>query len=452
MNVRPQVVIRGARRLEGQGRDFAFGAQDLPADALMDYRRAAWETYLRLPWPAAHEEAWRRTDMRALPVETFRLAAGEAARNLPLPPAALSRASLAGRPAGRLVLSPDGGRQTLADEASRQGVLFTDWRTAAREHPDLLRRLAGGLVRAEEGKFAALAAALAQDGVLLYVPKGVQVTRPLHSILWGPGGGLAYFSHVLVWVEDGGAVTWIHESTSPDEEADSLHAGLVEVWVGAGARLTLVELQAWGRHVWNVSHARVRVGRQGAVDWVCGATGSRLSKTFATLDLEEEGASGRMSGFYFVNGQQHLDYETRQNHLAPHTTSDLLFKGALADAGRAVWRGMIYVAPGAQKADGYQANRNLLLSPQARADSIPGLEICADDVRCTHGATVGRVEEEPLFYLQTRGIPRPEAEQLLVEGFFEPVMQRIPLESVRVRFQRAIAEKIRSRRLSLAAR
>jgi Fe-S cluster assembly protein SufD len=155
-----------------------------------------------------------------------------------------------------------------------------------------------------------------------------------------------------------------------------------------------------------------------------------------------EGATGRMSGFYFTDGVQHLDHDTQQNHHAPHTTSDLLFKGALKDRSRSVWQGMIYVAPGAQKADGYQANRNLVLSRTARADSIPGLEILADDVRCTHGATVGKIDPDQVYYLRSRGIPYDDAERLIVEGFFDPIMQRISFEGVRSRFQQAILDKM----------
>jgi Fe-S cluster assembly protein SufD len=151
-----------------------------------------------------------------------------------------------------------------------------------------------------------------------------------------------------------------------------------------------------------------------------------------------------MSGFYFADHDQHLDHDTQQNHLAAHTTSDLLFKGALLENSRSVWQGMIYVAPGAQKTDGYQANRNLLLSKAARADSIPGLEILADDVRCTHGATVGKIDQDLVFYLVSRGIPRLEAERLIVEGFFDPIMQRIPFEGVREWFQNAISKKMES--------
>jgi len=299
------------------------------------------------------------------------------------------------------------------------------------------------VVRPDEGKFAALAAALAQTGVLVYVPRGVQVEKPLHSVLWAPGVDLAYIDHILVWVDQGASLTYVHESASHTEATgQAMHAGLVEVVVGDGANLRFVELQSWGEHVWNFSHERASVGRDANLDWIFGAIGSHLTKNFSELNLAGQGASGRMSGFYFTDGVQHLDHDTQQNHLAPHTTSDLLFKGALRDQSRSVWQGMIYVAPGAQKTDGYQANRNLVLSRQARADSIPGLEILADDVRCTHGATVGKIDADQVFYLRSRGIPYREAERLIVEGFFDPIMQRIPFEGVRSRFQDAIMEKM----------
>ena len=195
--------------------------------------------------------------------------------------------------------------------------------------------------------------------------------------------------------------------------------------------------------MWNFTHERARIGRDANLDWIFGAVGSRVSKNFSDLDLIGRGASGRMSGFYFTDGVQHLDHDTQQNHFAPNTSSDLLFKGALRENSRSVWQGMIYVAPGAQKTDGYQANRNLILDSNARADSIPGLEILADDVRCTHGATVGKIDPEQIFYLLSRGIRYEQAERLIVEGFFDPIMQRIPFEGVRSRFQQEIVEKMK---------
>jgi Fe-S cluster assembly protein SufD len=344
---------------------------------------------------------------------------------------------------GQIILSQDGTSVELSKAIAKQGVVFTDLATAAKKHPALLKKVIGQVVKSNEGKFAAMAGALANRGVLLYVPEGVTVDEPLHSILWGPGSGLAYFSHILVWVDDRASVTYVHEASSPTADKQTLHAGIVELHVGEEANLRFVELQSWGEHVWNFSHERARLERDAKMDWIFGALGSRLTKNFSEINLEGEGSTARMSGFYFTDGEQHLDHDTQQNHLAPHTTSDLLFKGALEDRSRSVWQGMIHVAPVAQRTDGYQANRNLVLSKHARADSIPGLEIQADDVRCTHGATVGKIDETELFYLLSRGIPDRDARRLIVEGFFDPIMQRIPYEGVRQRFQQAIVQKLK---------
>jgi len=410
---------------------------------LKEYRRRAWEAFEALPMPSTTDEAWRRTDLRSLETHTFRLPEKPSGKYSKVPGKYLQ--PLTGKRHGaRLILLPGGEAQLDMDpDLAAKGVILTDLSTAEREYPQILEKILGKIVRPEEGKFAALAAAMANSGVLVFIPKGVHLERPLQSILWGPGTRLAYFSHILVWLEEDASVTYVHESASPTETGgQTLHAGIVEIHVGPGSSLRFVELQSWGGHVWNFTHERVRVERDGNLDWIFGALGSRLTKNFSDLDLIGEGATGRMSGFYFTNDMQHLDHDTQQNHLAPHTTSDLLFKGALKDKSRSVWQGMIYVAPGAQKTDGYQANRNLILSPQAHADSIPGLEILADDVRCTHGATVGKIDPDQVFYLRSRGVPYAEAERLIVQGFFDPIMQRIPFDGVRNRFQRAILEKM----------
>jgi Fe-S cluster assembly protein SufD len=184
------------------------------------------------------------------------------------------------------------------------------------------------------------------------------------------------------------------------------------------------------------------VSHGGQLDWVAGEMGTRMSKIFMTLDLDGNDSWGRISGLYFAHARQHLDLDTQQNHHALRTTSDLLFKGALKGHSRSVWQGMILVDPGAQQTDGFQANRNLLLERSARADSIPGLEIQADDVRCTHAATVGKVDDTEIFYLMSRGIPYTEALKLIVSGFFDPVMQRIPFEEVRERLGHSIETKL----------
>jgi len=442
MQEKPRVVVARTRR-PGQDRaDFAVTSDQIPASDgfVREYRQHAWAAFKRQSIPDATMEAWRRTDLRTMPVADFQFSDTSARRAAV--PAPLLQPLAADQHGGQVVLSGTKAELSLDPELAAKGIVFTDLKTAQASHPEILRRVLGQVVNAEEGKFAAMAAALAQSGVLLYVPRGVVVEAPLHSILWGPGPSASHISHLLVYLDEGSSATYVHESASPTETEDSLYAGLVEIKVSAGAALTFVELQSWGKHVWNFTHERIRLDREARLEWIFGAIGSKLTKNFSELDLAEEGARGRMSGFYFTDGVQHLDHDTQQNHLAPNTASDLLFKGALKGHSRSVWQGMIYVARGAAKTDGYQANRNLVLDDTARADSIPGLEILADDVRCTHGATVGKLEQEPLFYLNSRGISPTDATSLLVEGFFDPIMQRIPFEGVRDRFHHAILDKM----------
>jgi Fe-S cluster assembly protein SufD len=444
MTETPHIITRG--RKETAENDFSFTADMIPAATSMglnSFRSEAWQAFKTLPMPTVKDEPWKRTDIHNLRREAFRLPKTDAYLDLEPVPDELLRPLADEEHGGEIILLPGGERVSLKKEFASQGVIFTDLARAENQHPELVERLKGSIVHSHEGRFAALTGALARTGILLYVPKNVQVTQPLHSILWGPGINMAYLSHLLIWVDDGASVTYVHESASNTEKGgQSLHCGVVEIQVGTSANLRFVELQSWGEHIWNFTHERVKVGRNGTLDWIFGAIGSHLTKNFSDLDLVGQGATGRMSGFYFTDHDQHLDHDTQQNHLAPNTTSDLLFKGAVQDESRSVWQGMIYVAPGAIKTDGYQANRNLVLSPKARADSIPGLEILADDVRCTHGATVGKVDAEQIFYLLSRGIPEEDAKKVIVEGFFDPIMQRIPFEGVRERFQLSIHEKM----------
>jgi Fe-S cluster assembly protein SufD len=295
-------------------------------------------------------------------------------------------------------------------------------------------------VHPEDGKFAALHAAFWRGGTFLYVPDGVTVQAPFHSVTWGVNGKT--FNHTLVVIAPGADATLVTEFVSRTGEGQALHNGAIELLVEDGARLRYVTIQNWGRDVWQLTHERAVVGRDAELDWAIGSFGSRLTKSFQTAELDGQGSRVRMSGLFFADGNQHLDHDTQQNHNQPDTTSDLLYKGALKEKGRSVWQGMIKVLPGAQRTNGYQANRNLILEKSARADSIPGLEIEADDVRCTHGATVGQLDPEEVFYLMSRGLPRADAKRLVVSGFFAPLMERIPLESLRERLAAAIEERV----------
>ncbi|MDF1518948.1 MAG: Fe-S cluster assembly protein SufD [Brevefilum sp.] len=443
----PKVIIK---KTSGRTREslteFKFDKQQMPLvkeAGLMEYRENAWENYQKLSFPNLKDEAWRRTDIRHLNSGVFSLPDEEI--NYQDPPKKLLNPNILGDGrSGQIVSGAIETQIHLDQELSQKGVVFTDFHTAEINHSELLSKFLGKIVSPDEDKFTALAAALARDGVFLYVPKNVVIDQPLHSLYWGAGENTAFINHIIVWLEDGAQVTFVHESSSPKGNLGSqvFHDGIVEIYVGKNAHLSFVELQSWGQNVWSFTRERAKVMGDGKLDWIFGAIGTQLTKNFSDIDLVEPGAEGRISGFYFANGTQHLDHDTQQNHLAGNTISDLLYKGALMDESRSVWQGMIYVAPGADGTDGYQANRNLILSKGARADSIPGLEILADDVRCTHGATVGNIDEDELFYLYSRGIPEGEARQLIVMGFFERIMDRIPFEGVQNRFKDAIIDKM----------
>ncbi|MGI6741750.1 MAG: Fe-S cluster assembly protein SufD [Brevefilum sp.] len=440
---------KGSRDLKSKElADFSFQRSQIPkvADAwLQNYRQEAWDAYEELPFPRLTDEAWRRTDIRDLQTKTFSLARQ---KHPTLPPSRYLSPIISGEEHGGQIIS--GAIDTtirLDPSLKEKGIIFTDLCTAEREHPDLMQKILGQVIKPDEDKFSALAASLAEDGVFLYVPENVKVDQPLHSLYWGSGEGHAFINHIIVWVSEGAEITFVHESASFSEDNGHqiFHDGLVELYVERNAQLNFVELQSWGENVWSFTRERAKVYGDGRLEWVVGAMGTRLTKNFSDIDLMEPGATARMSGFYFTNDSQHFDLDTQQNHMAPNTTSDLLYKGALADQSRSVWQGMIYVAPGAIGTDGYQSNRNLILTKGARADSIPGLEILADDVRCTHGATVGKIDEDEIFYLLSRGIPRKEAEELIVTGFFDPIMARIPFEGIQKRFKEAIQEKMTDR-------
>ena len=449
MTITTPVVSRVRKSSTPKKKEFgfvsAFQPKPLTNRGVESFRAQARQRYAEQRFPTVQDEAWRRTSISRLQFDSFRLVELGVVQGTADVPASLLEPIADGAHGGEIVLLPGEARVQISAALQEQGVVFTDLKTAESQYPELLEKAMGKVVSPADGKFAALAEGYAQTGVFLYVPKGVTIEAPLHSLFWGPGSKLAYISHLMIFLEEGASVTYVHEAASPDETGgQTLHSGAVEIYVGKAASLRFVELQSWGKHVWNFSHERVKVERDGRIDWIFGSLGSHLTKNFLDLDLAGQGSEGRMSGFYFTDDSQHLDHDTQQNHLAPNTTSDFLFKGALLGKSRSVWQGMIYVAPGADKTDGYQSNRNLILNSDSRADSIPGLEIKADDVRCTHGATVGKIDPEQVFYLLSRGIPQEEAEKLIVEGFFDPIMQRIPFEGVRNRFQNAIHTKMKA--------
>ncbi len=279
---------------------------------------------------------------------------------------------------------------------------------------------------------------------MLYVRKGVKVDAPLISLIGLAGENRVELKPYADCPRGGRRSQHsVREMAGRDGgPQSSLHIGAVEVFLARSARLRLVTIQNWDDTTWHFSRERALVGQDASLQWTIGTLGSRLSKVNQEVALTGPGASAQVNGVMFTSGRQHLAYFTRQDHMAPHTTSDLLYRGGLKDRSRIVWKGMIRVEKDAQRTDAYQKNDNLVLSESARTDSIPGLEIEANDVRCTHGATAGRVDEDMIFYALARGIPREVAIRLIVEGFFADVYDRITVEPVCETLRQAVATKL----------
>jgi len=368
------------------------------------------ERYRALPFPDATQESWRFTDLRGFDPDAF---TGNGATSV-------------ARPGSLLDLEVAGiasvGEAGIEIERAPEGITFEP---LSDDHPRLHE-----LVGTDE-KFAAHNAALWRYGLLVHVPKGVVVEQPLYVRIASsvPNGSL--FFRLLVDAGPESRFTLVEEYVSSSPDLPAYTNAAAELFVGQAAKLEYVSIQNLSRETWHFASHHARVERDAELDWVAGGFGSKKGKTRIQNDLAGPGATSRVTGAYFADGDQHLDYDTFQEHMAPSTESDFAFKGALRDSATAVWRGMIRVEPDAQKTNAYQENRNLLLSDKAHADSIPGLEILANDVRCTHGATLGQVDREMLFYLMARGLSRAEAERLIVRGFFADILDRIELEPVR---------------------
>jgi Fe-S cluster assembly protein SufD len=415
-----------------------LAARDEPS-WLRDLRVESWAKYGELPMPSTRDEEWMRTDIRLFRPDKFGFP-GESSAAALVPSGVLTAGVQLGGQVTALDSRPH--RAHLEDKWARQGVLFGSLDEMVAEHGDLVRKHLFRAVDASSDKFAALHAAGWSGGGLLYVPRGVAIDEPLHmlSVL---SAGAVDFGHTLVVLEDGAEATLLSETASIGDASPGMHCGAIELLVAPGAKLRYVNLQNWSTGVWHFAHQKALVGSDAALQWTIAALGSKLSKVNQHVALVGSGANAQVNGVMFTEGKQHLSYHTLQHHQAPSCRSDLLYKAALQDVSRTVWRGMIRVDEGAQKTDGYQRNDNLMLSDTARSDSIPGLEILADDVRCTHGSTTGRVDDEQIFYARTRGLTRKEAVRMVVAGFFQQVFDRITIESVRDALGEAIGRRIR---------
>jgi len=415
---------------------------------MCDRRLAAWQQSQELSLPLGTEEEWRRTDLRGLELEHY----------LPLPPAvaavqsreALSEffrqhIALPETPVGGLVVHQDGSAlwQMLDDTLKSQGVIFCDLDTAVQQHAELVQaHFMTAAVPVATSKFTALHGALWNGGTFLYVPPGVSVQLPLHALTAHMTASGMEQSHILLIADTQSQVTFVEEEVSGSADLPGLHNGVVEIYLKAGAQVTYLQVQNWSRRLWGVSYQRAVLAADSQLRWAVAALGSRLHWTAQSVLLREPGSVAHLYGLVFADGRQHLDYQTRQDHHAPHTESDLLFRSALLDRARTVLRGVVHLQPAAQQTSAYQSTHSLLLSDKARADALPILEIEADDVRCKHGSTTGQVDDEQIFYLMSRGLSRQEAQRMIVQGFFETVITEFPVEGVQERIRLAIESRI----------
>jgi Fe-S cluster assembly protein SufD len=412
---------------------------------LIQRRQRALKSFQTLPMPNIAQEQWRRSSLRRLESTTVGPSA-DSRRGRPNPKASFpDPKSLFGvAPAGDLLIENGLTRFARMDKKlqSRGAILNqmrSEWESRSRTLKPWLER---SFVSAE-GKFQALGNAIAKADAVVYVPKGLQVDQPFHSVMRLAGIGVQA-GRLLVVIEAGAQLSLLHEIYSDVSRSMTPCIELIDIYICAGGSLEFAHLQIDKGQPWGYSKVQATVEAGGKLQWQFAILGDGTRRDEWNMNLAGEDAGGHMAGFTCLSGDQQSECVTLQQHSAPRTTSDFLLKGAVLDTARSVWRGMVRMEPNAQGADGYQINRNLILSDEARAETLPGLEILADDIRCSHGATVGTLDSNEIFYMLTRGIPEADARRELALGFFEPVLERFPWEGVRRRLRFAVSGKMKT--------
>jgi Fe-S cluster assembly protein SufD len=404
-------------------------------------RRQTLELFRSMPVPSQETEEWRYTDLSDFELDFDAFADGGNAEDLNRH-GLLASAGVAGERAGLQIQ-----RNGTVLSTRRSGALEDRgvWLGPIDEAPEARREVVEShlhrLVPPDRTKFTALHAAFRTGGTFLHVPRDTAMHLPIQTLTYLDADGAAIFPHTLIVVEPGSEVTFIDRFASPDLER-AFSDAIVEIFVGDGAHVRYVSIQEWGDGVTHLGIQRATVGRDATFRSLNIGFGASLARAEAETVLAEPGGFSEMLGVFFADGEQHFDHRSIQDHVAPNCTSDLLYKGALRDHSRAVYSGWVHVRPDAQKTNAMQTSRNIVLSEHAKADAIPNLEIEANDVRCGHAASVGPVDEDAIFYLTSRGIPRDEAERLIVSGFFQEVLDRVKIDEVREGAEQAIQDEL----------
>jgi len=415
---------------------------------MLEKRLQAWETYENTPTPVG-----RRGDLGTLRMfSNFRFQELHpyvpAQSDSPLPAAiasSLQEALVHARSGLVVQRNTSVVRTELADKLQQQGVILTDLETAVRNYPELVQQhFMTNCIPVSSDKYTALHAAFWSSGIFLYVPKGVEIEDPILAQVWEDEPGSAIFTHTLIIADELSNVRFVQElnSTQGSEHNSFVHS-IVEIYTKNAAHVEFSNLQDLGQNVWHITHKNAVQEQDGSVAWVLADLGSKVMLSNIGVDLMGNGTAGELVGVFFADHEQRYAIKTLSHHNALNTNAETLVKGVLTDSSRVEFDGMIRIEPGAQHTASFLSDHTLLLSDECRSESIPGLEIGANEVSASHGATTGKIDEEQLFYLMVRGIPQEEAERIIVQGFFEPVLQRIPLENLRVRLRRSIIQRLR---------
>ncbi|WP_337869213.1 Fe-S cluster assembly protein SufD [Meiothermus sp.] len=415
-------------------------------------RLEAWETFAKLPYPTTRTEEWKYTDITEVPFEELKLELPKGGA-IEIPQAVKDRLAQAQLSGYAVFVGADLVHVELPEDLKAQGVVFTSLHDAIAQYPKLVEEnlfkavnwsdLVGTQVnRPENSKIPALNAALFTHGVFLYVPKNVEFSKPI-GVFKYLGGGQLSGSRTLIVGDVNSQAVYIEEYISPAKVAPSVNTSSTEIIVSDGAKVRHAHIQLLGQGFYHFHRQRAHLQRDAALNDLVVNMGATLSRADVQSEMLGSGSSSEMLGLYFTSGNEHVDHYTLQHHVADHAHSDVLYKGAAKDQSRTVYAGLIKVGVGAQKTDAYQTNRNLLLSEDARSDSVPQLEIGANDVKCSHGSSTAPVEPGELFYLMSRGLPRHMAQQILVKGHMTDVLTRIPIEPLRQYIESIIEEKVR---------
>ncbi len=409
---------------------------------LLEKRREAWADFARLPYPTLRTEGWRYTDIRKVPFETIPLAkpAGLRLRRSMLPAEISKRIAQAELAGFAVFLGADLVYVELPEELQKKGVVLTSLHEALKTHPREVRKALFTAVGASD-KLASYNAALFTHGAFMLVPANVEFDQPIGVFNYLEDGRLS-IGRTLILAQENSKAVYIEEFISSAEGQEAVSLSASELVLEPGAKLRHTNLQTLSEGFDHFRRQRAVLGRDAHLNDLAVSMGAGLSRAEVQSELAGPGADSEMLGLYFAHGDQHLDHYTLQHHVADHTRSDVLYKGTARDKGRTVYSGLIKLEPGAQQTDAYQTNRNLLLSSEARADSVPQLEIAANDVRCSHGSSTAPVDKTQLFYLMSRGIPQKDAEQLLVKAFLADVLARVPLAALRAHIERVIEGKM----------